>query len=72
MQSLINKPTRVTANSSTIIDHMPHNHSESDVIEVTFSDHYLDYSVLKFKSMIKTHRTVEVRCFRNFSQHLFS
>ena len=63
MQSLINKPTRVTANSSTIIDHiltsMPHNHSESDVIEVTFSDHYLVYSVLKFTSIIKTPRIVE-------------
>ena len=75
MQSLINKPTRVTANSSTIIDHIitsvTHNHSESDVIEVTFSDHYLVYSVLKFKSIIKTPRTVEVRCFKNFNQHLF-
>ncbi len=53
-RQLITSPTRVTATSSTIIDHnyttYSDKHIKSGVIELCISDHYLVYTVLNSKS----------------------
>ena len=52
-RQLILEPTRVTLNTSSIIDHiyttMPNNHVQSGVLKYTVSDHYLVYTILSFK-----------------------
>ena len=51
-RQLILEPTRVTLNTSSIIDHiytaMPNNHVQSGVLKYTVSDHYLVYTILGF------------------------
>ena len=47
------EPTRVTLNTSSIIDHiyttMPSNHVQSDVLQYTVSGHYVVFIILSFK-----------------------
>ena len=53
---LILEPTRVTLNTSSIIDHiytpMPNNHVQSGVLKYKVSDHYLVYTIVGFKKDI--------------------
>ena len=54
-RQLILEPTRVTLNTSSIIDHiyttMPNNHVYSGVLKYTVSDHYLVYTILSPKKI---------------------
>lgn len=72
-KQLITEPTRVTKNTSTLIDHiystMPEYHSYSGVIRCAISDHYMVYTILKshIKREKKTIKMVKVRDFKNFN-----
>ena len=52
-RQLILERTRVTLNTSSIIDHiyttMPDTHVQSGVLKYTVSDHYIVYTILNFK-----------------------
>ena len=73
---LVNQPTRVTAYTSTIIDHiyttMPSNHIKTNVLDVCLSDHYLIYTELNLKkSVTKNSKTIMTRSYNNFSAQSF-
>ena len=70
-QQLINEPTRITPNSSTLIDIILSNEPstlKSGVVHMGLSDHSMVYAVRKFAISSKnTHKHVTTRCFRNFN-----
>ena len=76
LKQLISEPTRVTANSSTIIDHIatsdPRNVVESGVLQTGISDHYVVYVVRKYFGSLKAqHKMITTRQMKNFDQELF-
>ena len=56
-EQLINEPTRVTLNTSTIIDHIAttcaRNILKSGVHEISLSDHFLVYCIRKFNGAVR-------------------
>ena len=70
-------PTRVTASSSTIIDHIytshPKNITESFVSTCALSDHFPVCFTRKINSKISklNHITTSYRCFKNFNEEAF-
>ena len=78
---LLNEPqhataTRVTVQSSTLIDHIAvsdtDNIVESGVLKITLSDHYLVYAVRKFQGGVKRqHKFIRTRQMKNFSEEAF-
>ena len=75
MENLINEATRETNTSSTIIDliltTMPNSHIVSDIIKTSISDHYLVYTLLRYKKSAKGHRNIQVRSYKNFNEQSF-
>ena len=77
LTQLVNKPTRITESSSSLLDviltSVPENHEVTDVLSVALSDHYLVWTVLKtcFRSANGTHNTVTYRDFSNFNDQNF-
>ena len=66
LQQLISEPTRETASSSTIIDHIatndPRNVVESGVLQTCISDHYVVYVVRKYFGSLKPqHKMITTR-----------
>ena len=75
-KQLITEPTRVTANSSSIIDHIattsPRNIVTAGVIPISLSDHFMVFCVRKFEGgVIKDHKTIKTRRMKNFNEQMF-
>ena len=75
LDQLINKPTRETNKSSTLIDlvltNMKENISESGVIHLGMSDHSLVYAVRKFVNSKHKPTVREVRDYKRFNAEFF-
>ena len=70
---LIDKPTRVTQNSSTLLDHIYTNKkdkiSQSGVIETGISDHFITYCTRKItRDHIGKHNPVKIRSMKHYSK----
>ena len=74
-QQLINEPTRITPNSSTLIDIISNERSrilKSGVVHMELSDHSMVYAVRKFAISSKnTHTRVTTHSFKNFNASAF-
>ena len=73
---LINTPTRVTANTSSLIDHIYTNNrdkvSQAGVIETGISDHFITYCTRrKPKDIIGKHTTIKIRSMKNYTKESF-
>ena len=73
---LINKPTRVTQNSATLLDHIYTTNvnkiSQSGVIETGISDHYMTYCTRKItRDQIGKHNSVKIRSMKNYCKDTF-
>jgi hypothetical protein len=77
LKQLVNVPTRVTSESSTLIDHIYSSKdsliSELYVPEIALSDHYPVCCTIKTKSTSagKGHKNIRYRSDRNFDMNLF-
>ena len=76
LSQLIKEPTRVTENSSSVIDLILVSHTEkisqSGVKSCDISDHNLIYCTRKIcKGQIGKHNTVNLRCTKNYSSNSF-
>ena len=75
-QQLIDKATRVTLTSKTLIDHIAttnkSNIVDSDVKEISLSDHFLVYCIRKFRGASKKqHKIISTRQMKSFSEEDF-
>ena len=75
-KQLITEPIRVTANSSSVIDHIvttsPRNIVTAGVIPISLSDHFMVFCVRKFEGgVIKDHKTIKARRMKNFNEQMF-
>ena len=73
---LIKEPTRVTLDTSSIIDHIAttraRNIVKSGVHEVSMSDHYMVYCIRKFNGAVeKSHKMIKTRKMKNFNEQAF-
>ena len=76
MTQLIKEPTRVTLDSSTLIDHIAITNcnkiAEIGVLEISLSDHYLVYCIRKLRGGVKRqHKYITSRQLKNFNQDAF-
>ena len=76
LTQLISNATRVTENTSTLIDHILVNNNDkfvqSGTITLGLSDHNLIYCTRKLsKGQINDHNTVKIRSMKNFDSTLF-
>ena len=76
LKQLINEPTRVTVQSSTLIDHIAvsntSNIKESGVVKVSLSDHYLVFAIRKFQCGFKRQQKfIRTRRMKNFNEEAF-
>ena len=76
MKQVVSDPTRVTLESSTLIDHIAtancNNIIESGVIKTGLSDHYLVYCTRKLHGSIKhQHKYITSRQLKNFKKEAF-
>ena len=76
LEQIIETPTRITCNSSSIIDHILTNSSEiisqSGVIDTGISDHQLIFCTRKkTKIKVNDHKQITFRCFKNYSEKTF-
>ena len=77
LSQLINEPTRITATSSTLIDHFITNKPEqicrSGVIHTGITDHSLIYAIRKINSTQhkNTGNTAEIRNMKHFNEQKF-
>ena len=76
LEQLILTPTRITCNSSSLIDHILTNFSDrisqSGVIDVGMSDHQLTFCTRKITKMkVNDHKLITFRCSENYSEDLF-
>ena len=74
-EQLIKEPTRITKDTSTLIDHFYTTNSNliisSGVTAMTISDHYLIYGIRKFKTFKQAPKFIEYRDFKHFNQQNF-
>ena len=73
---LIDTATRVTKNSSSLIDHIYTNEtrkiSQSGVIESGISDHFITFCTRKIlRGQIGKHNTIKIRPMKNYSKEIF-
>ena len=75
LEQLIDKPTRITENSSTLIDLLFANNNHrivaSGVLHVNLSDHSLIYCVVKAGVRRTPGRVIEYRSFKTYSKQSF-
>ena len=75
LEQVINKPTRITDTSSTLIDHIyinnPSLYHHRGVIDPNLSDHCMTFITRKYQSPSKEKQTVFIRNYRNFDASLF-
>ena len=74
---LIEEPTRVTQNSSTLIDHIHSNNTEkicqSGVLKSGISDHYIIYCTRKVvRGQINKHYTIKTRSLKEYSKERYN
>ena len=69
LHQMVHKPTR-TENGDKIIDLIltstPVNHIHTDVLPIGCSDHYMPYTIIKIKKVVKEHNYASIRCYKNF------
>ena len=69
LHQLINKPTRITETSKTLIDviitNKPVNYLKSGIIHIGISDHSLVYTFRKLSVPKSKHKVVVTRCLMN-------
>ena len=75
-KQLIDRPTRVTLTTSSIIDHIAttraRNIVKAGVYEVSLSDHYMVYCIRKFNGAVeKGHKMIKTRKMKNFNEEAF-
>ena len=74
-RQVIDKATRVTSNTKSLIDHFYaiklENIVTSGVTKITISDHYLIYGIQKFPSLKGNTNIIEYHDFMNFSNEAF-
>ena len=73
---LIEEPTRVTCETATLIDHIattcPINVSESGILKIAMSDHYMVYFIRKLNgSLNRNHKSIKTRNMKTFSEEAF-
>ena len=73
---LITEPARVTANTSSITDHVattyPRNIVTAGVLPISLSDHFMVFCVRKFEGgVIKDHKTIKTRRMKNLNEQMF-
>ena len=76
LKQLITSPTRVTENSSSLLDHILTNStdrvSQSGVVDTSLSDHQLIYCTRKIsRNKFNAHKYIRVRSLKNYNQSLF-
>ena len=76
LSQLIDCPTRITSNTSTLIDHIltntQENISQSDVIGTAISDHSLIYCTRKTpKAKYNRHKEITFRSLKNYSPDVY-
>ena len=76
LEQLISTPTRVTKNSSSILDHILTNStdrvSQSGVIDTGLSDHQLIYCTRKItRTKFNSHKNITIRSLKNYSQDVY-
>ena len=76
LSQLIGCPTRITCNTSTLIDHIltntQENISQSGVIDTAISDHSLIYCTRKIpKAKYNRHKEITFRSLKNYSADMF-
>ena len=77
LQQLIDKPTRVTPTSSTLLDHIYANNSnninQSGVIETGISDHFMIYCTRKVtRSQAGKCNSIKIRSMKHYSKELLT
>ncbi|MCU7800226.1 MAG: hypothetical protein KZQ70_08805 [gamma proteobacterium symbiont of Lucinoma myriamae] len=77
LSQMVDEPTRVTENSSTLIDHI-YTNIEENITRVTvcksaISDHYAIFGNRKLNSFIRkhSHQTITYRSFKDFDENAF-
>ena len=76
MKQIISSPTRITSNSSSLIDHVLTNASNmissSGVIDIGISDHQMIYCTRKLvRSRYNIHKNIRCRSFENYDATSF-
>jgi len=80
LDQIIRKPTRITENTQTLIDHIyisaDVHITHADVVECSLSDHFVVYACVNTKNNLHvpkhTHQTIKYRNFRKFEQEQFN
>ena len=75
-KQLIDKPTRITENSASLLDHVLTNSkdrvSQSGVINIGLSDHQLVYCTRKItREKYHKHKNIKIRSLKNYSQEKY-
>ena len=75
-KQLITEPTRFTANSSSIVDHIattsPRSIAKAGEISISLSDQFMVFCVRKFEvGVLKDHKTIKTRRVENFNEQMF-
>ena len=76
LKQLIKTPTRITVNTSTILDHILTNSEEkvadSGVIDISISDHQMIFVTRKStKQKFYKHKNINIRSMKNYSEIKF-
>ena len=70
LSQLIDKPTRVTMTTSSLIDHIvtntPEKISDSGVIHTSISNHSLEFAIRKISVVKKHEHSIEIRNMKKF------
>ena len=76
LKQLITSPTRITENSSSLLDHILTNStdrvSRSGVVDMSLSDHQLIYCTRRISRIkFNAHKYIRIRSLKNYNQSLF-
>ena len=76
LKQIINQPTRITENSTTLLDHILTNSkdriSQHGIINTGLSDHQLIYCTRKIiREKFNEHKDIQIRSLKNYSQEIY-
>ena len=76
LKQLITSPTRITQNTSTLLDHILTNSSDrtsqSGTVEIGISDHLLTYCTRKItRTKFHDHKYIRIRSLKNYTQEKY-
>ena len=77
LSQLVTQPTRVTTNTSTLIDHIYSSHEDNlskvSVCKIGISDHFAVVCIRKLNSSYKnnSHKSITYRSFKRFEETNF-